>query len=110
MPAHAWGTQAQLQFLNSKRVSFANAQNERKLAAFWPDIYQEFFAQWPDQASEIVSESEGSSKTKKKKALAAKTEDVKLTQEDWVTKQKTVSRLIKYIIFPDKGLEYLSLV
>jgi hypothetical protein len=94
MPAHSWATQAQLQFLNSKRVGFANAQNERKLPAFWPDIYQEFFAQWPDQASEMASTSEGTSKNKKKKASAAKTEDVELTHDDWVTKRKTVSGLI----------------
>jgi len=82
-----------LQFLNSKRVNFASAQQERKLAAFWPTVYEEFFAQWPNQAAEITSMSEVTSKTKKK----MKTEDLLPTEEDWVAKRKTVSKLIKYL-------------
>ena len=101
MPALPWATEAQLRFLNSKRVNFATAQLERRLAAFWPVVYGEFFAQWPNQAAEIASAAEGSgSKSKKKKASAATTEPIAATEEEWTQKRKTVRALIQCMARP----------
>lgn len=88
MPAHSWATTAQLDFLNSKRIEFASAQREKRLPAFWPAIYKDFFALWPDQASEVVPEPEGSSKKKKKAPAVADLGAV--TEEEWIERRKNV--------------------
>ncbi len=93
MPAYSWAIPAQLDFLNNKRLEFASAQREKRLTAFWPAVYQEFFALWPDRASEIVPEPEGTSKKKKKNKRSSTTSaDVKPeTEDEWVEKRKNVS-------------------
>lgn len=88
MPAHSWATQAQLEFLNNKRLDFSSAQREKRLPAFWPAVYQDFFALWPNRASETVPEAEGASK-KKKKAPAVPDGEAE-TEEEWINKRKNV--------------------
>jgi flagellar motor protein MotB len=90
MPAQSWATPAQLAFLNDKRVEFANAQREKRLAAFWPSIYHDFFAIWTDRASEILPDTEDASKKKKKKV--AKVDEAE-TEEQWIDRRKNVRAL-----------------
>src|SRR5258708_4951314 len=83
MPALPWATEAQLQFLNSKRVEFSNAQVERRLGTFWPVVYAEFFTQWPNKAAEVASAVEGlGSKAKKQKGSRGKTEAIVATEKE----------------------------
>ncbi len=86
MPAHSWATPAQLEFLKDKRLDFSNAQREKRLAAFWPAIYHDFFALWPNRASEVLAEEDGASKKKKKVSKVDGTE----TEEGWIEKRKNV--------------------
>ena len=92
MPAQSWANPAQLVFLNEKRLAFSNAQREKRLAAFWPDIYHNFFALWPNRASEIMPDSDGASKKKKKKVPEAKEEEE--TEEKWIDRRKNVRALM----------------
>jgi hypothetical protein len=71
MPAESWTTPAQLAFLNDKRLDFSNGQRERRLSSFWPAIFHDFFALWPNRASEVMPDPDGASKKKKKKASKA---------------------------------------
>jgi len=88
MPAHSWATPVQLEFLNSKHVEFASAQREKRLPTFWPAIYSDSFALWPNQASEVVPEPEGTSKKKKRASAAAEMGGE--TEEEWIEKRKNV--------------------
>jgi hypothetical protein len=91
MPAHSWASPPQLEFLNDRRLEFSNAQREKRLTSFWPTIYHDFFALWPDRASEILPDAESVSKKKKKKV--AKVNDTE-TKEEWIEKRKNVRDLI----------------
>lgn len=82
----------QLEFLNDKRLEFSNAQREKRLANFWTAIYHDFFALWPNRASEIVPELDGASKKKKKKV--SKEDDEAETEEEWIDKRKNVRALM----------------
>ena len=110
MPAQSWATPAQLDFLYSKRVDFSNAQREKRLPAFWSAIYQEFFALWPNQASEIVPMPEDTLKKKKKKAPTVRADEEIMTEEKWLERRKSVRTRILASPFSDHRPEHLSLV
>ena len=92
MPTGPWATSEQLQWLNSQRVAFAQAQELKKLPPFWVDINREFFTRWPDQASEIetntasTSNNDGNNKRRKK----VQSKHVFETQAEWVEERKKV--------------------
>jgi len=95
MPTGPWATSEQLQWLNSQRVAFSQAQELKKLPAFWVNVNREFFTRWPDQASEIESHSEsrdGSKNKKKRKGQSKKR--VFESQAEWVEERKKVSAAI----------------
>jgi len=92
MPAQSWTTPTQLEFLNEKRLEFSSAQREKRLPAFWPAIYHDFFALWPNRASEIMPDAEGASSKKKKKKLS-KADEVAETEEEWINRRKNVRAL-----------------
>ncbi len=91
MPAHSWASPPQLEFLNDRRLDFSNAQREKRLTNFWPTIYHDFFALWPNRASKILPDAESVSKKKKKKV--AKVENTE-TEEEWIDKRKNVRDLL----------------
>jgi len=80
---------AQLEFLKSRRVSFSAAQQEKRLPIFWTNVYQEFFTQWPNPASEI-DETPDNSSTKKKKKASNSPDEKFASEEDWIFKRKQV--------------------
>ncbi|KAF8958686.1 hypothetical protein BDZ97DRAFT_1923448 [Flammula alnicola] len=71
-----WANAAQLEFLNQRRITFATAQRVKKLQDFWTQTHSDFFALWPDAASE-VEESSGTAKAPKS--------EVDLPHETWVS-------------------------
>jgi hypothetical protein len=62
-----WTTSAQLDFLNGKRVDFAEAQKNKTLSQFFTTVQGEFFAMWPDPESEKISPGPEIEASKKKK-------------------------------------------
>ena len=92
MPAVPWASPTQLEFLNSRLLEFASAQNEKRLPAFWPAVYNDFFKLWPNQASEIVPMDEVVSKKRKTALETAGIQD--MAEEEWVQNRKTVRKLI----------------
>lgn len=109
MPAQPWATPAQLEFLNSKRVNFSSAQREKRLAAFWQAVYQEFFVLWPNQASELEPIQEDTKKKKPKKGSKAGEGGIE-TEEEWIEKRKNVRALLSTLHPPDCCSEHLPLV
>jgi hypothetical protein len=83
MPAQTWANSEQLEWLKAQRVGFAQAQEEKKLPAFWVDVNRQFFARWPDQASEIETDTGGKRKGKEKEILPE-------SPADWVKNRKKV--------------------
>jgi hypothetical protein len=109
MPAHSWATPTQLEFLNNRRVEFGNAQLEKKLPAFWVNVYRDFFAQWPTPASEIVDDDEDRSRKKKGKKTHSKpspSEIENVTLEAWVEKRKTVGFVFENNWTTDSEITY----
>jgi hypothetical protein len=93
MPTGPWATSEQLEWLKSQRVAFAQAQESKKLPAFWVDINREFFTCWPDQASEIETNSasgsndDGNNKRRKKGQSSKRVFE---TTAEWVEERKKV--------------------
>lgn len=89
MPTGPWATSEQLEWLNNQRVLFAQAQEAKKLRAFWVDVNREFFLRWPDQESEVVeTNSNDDGDNKKRKKVQAKR--VFETKAEWVEERKKV--------------------
>jgi hypothetical protein len=110
MSAQPWATPAQLEFLYSKRVDFSNAQREKRLPGFWPAMYQEFFALWPNQESEITPMPEDTKKKKKKKGPTVWADEEIKTEEEWVEMRKSVRAPILLSASSDRRSEHLPLV
>jgi hypothetical protein len=90
MPQGPWATSEQLVWLKSQRVAFAQAQETKKLPAFWVDVNREFFTRWPDQASEIETASTSNDDGNNKKRKKVHSKRVFDTTAEWVEERKKV--------------------
>jgi hypothetical protein len=88
MPQGPWATTEQLEWLKSQRVAFAQAQESKKLPAFWVDVNREFFTRWPNQDSEIETNSNDDGNNKRRKKVQSKR--VYETLAEWVEERKKV--------------------
>jgi len=89
-----WTTLAQLEFLNGKRVDFAEAQKNKSLSQFFTTLQGEFFAMWPDPESEKIPEPEAEASKKKKKrkgSAGSMVSDSMPSLDDWLADRKGVS-------------------
>jgi hypothetical protein len=88
MPTGLWVTSEQLEWLNNQRVAFAQAQESKKLPAFWADINHDFFICWPDQASEIETNTTDNGNNKRQKS-----KHIFETTAEWVEEWKKVCHI-----------------
>ena len=49
MPKKPWATEEQLNFLTSKLPRYHMVQLTKEYSGFWPHLYEDWFAQWPEK-------------------------------------------------------------
>jgi hypothetical protein len=49
MPKKPWATEAQNDFLVNRLPDYLEVQPTKDYAAFWPHLFEDWFAQWPEE-------------------------------------------------------------
>ncbi|KAF9549377.1 hypothetical protein CPC08DRAFT_729374 [Agrocybe pediades] len=89
MPGSFWGTPDQLVFLKNNLSDFQSCQRSKTSSTFWTDIYQAFFARWPNESTEIHPPPPIDKGKKKKRNLKPPPPKKKLTHDEWLAERKT---------------------
>ncbi|KAJ3489501.1 hypothetical protein NLJ89_g11525 [Agrocybe chaxingu] len=85
MPAVAFGTPDQVEFLESQLSAFQQAQRTKTLAVFWPDVQHEFFRRWRSSEDELP---EVTVPTKRQSKSAQRPKEVFTNQAEWETTRR----------------------